>query len=236
VTIPTTINGMADGVPQAMRPLYWDVHLSTATNLNVLEGSMAANLDRLPKGCKFDEVAIMVPGPWHLERLRNLLGGPSGWVEFNEAEDLVFTNPFGTRYRVHYHFFQHPNRSYRLEVMYPSYEGIDGEAGFSPLHQALWEHGRMENTSGLTRYPIPHLSFKPQRRDLGVHRDGMTAGEERMQTWGQAYGQAVQHLKDQGFIHAQTCQSTYGRFGYFLHQDAQRQLYIKPRINTRDDA
>jgi hypothetical protein len=44
----------------------------------------------------------------------------------------------------------------------------------------------------------------------------------------------LQNLRDKGFVLAQACQSTYGEFWYMMHEDTKRQIYVKPRINTRD--
>jgi hypothetical protein len=57
---------------------------------------------------------------------------------------------------------------------------------------------------------------------------------DHLQTWRQAYGSAVQHLKDKACIPAMACQSTYGVFGYFIGNETARQIYLKPRVNLRD--
>lgn len=69
-----------------------------------------------------------------------------------------------------------------------------------------------------TKYPIPHLSFK-------YPGDSTQRG----------YSKAVQHLQEQACIHAMTCQSTYGAFGYFIGNETMRQIYVKPRVNLRDE-
>jgi hypothetical protein len=208
--LPGFLNSPVEGVPLAARPVYWDPDLPVATNENVINRWIGHYRDRLPAGAVIDEAAIMVPGPAEKYRLARVLE-PMGWERFNEAKDLVYTNPFGTRYFVEYMFFRKPGVPYRLEVMHMGEGRIDGESGFSPLHAALM---RADDFEGSLRFPLPHLSFKVP--------PGMT------------YGQAVDHLKAQACIHAQTCQSTYGHFGYYLGNDAARQIYLKPRVNTRD--
>lgn len=235
-TIPDRLNGYAPGVPTPNMPVFWDAQLAYQQNINTIERWLAHHREYLPEGCKFDEAAIMVPGPYHLTLLKSVLRG-QGWEHFNAASDLVYTNPFGTRYFVQYDFFRHELKEYRLEVMRPGLGAACGLPGFSPLHASLWENGRVPVTAGTQRFPVPHLSFKPIRRVLSNTSEREAAGREpRLQSWGQAYGAAVQHLRDKGFIHAQTCQSTYGRFGYYIHQDVQRQIYVKPRVNMRDEA
>lgn len=96
----------------------------------------------------------------------------------------------------------------------------DGYQGFSPLHAALWPEGRPNPTA--EAFPIPHLSFKPH----SVVFDKF--GKQK------AGNMALKWVQDKGFLLAQGCQSTYGAFWYLLHQDATRQLYVKPRINLRD--
>jgi len=201
-------------VPQETSPLWFDLSATMYDNLKTLDRWMAYYSGRLPRGIVIDEASILTRTETNMQNAAAYLR-EAGWEEFNTATDLVFTNPFGTRYTVEYRFFSNPHVFFRLELM-----RLTG--GFSPLHRALLEAPRPNSMS----WPVPHLSFKPQRRDLPV-----AAG---LQTWRGAYGEAVQYLRDNACIHAQSCQSTYGQFGYFLGNDAARQVYIKPRINLRD--
>jgi len=220
--IPDTLNGVAEGVPNASQPFCWNMREAVEENILKLEARFARYTGDLPYGCNFDEAAIMVPSLFHRARLVEALE-VAGWQVFNEAEDLVYTNPFGTRYFVAYMFLRHPKKRYRLEVMIMSEGEEDMRPGFSPLHASLWPDGERPYSSGSHLFPVPHLSFKATNIQgaEGKHR---------------SYSMAIRHLGNQGFVHAQTCQSTYGHFGYYLHQDAREQLYIKPRVNTRDDA
>lgn len=200
-------------IPLFRHPVYWDSRAMVGTNLNTLDRYIAAYRDKLPEGAVIDEASILVPNPWHGYHVGMNLR-EADWEEFNEAEDVVATNPFGTRYAVRYVFYRSPDTPYRIELMMP-FPDFMGEAGFSPLHSALWvPTGRPPEESRTRRYPVPHLSFKvPDRR---------------------GYGKAIQHLKDQGLMHAQTCQSTYGAFSYWLDTNVGRQIYLKPRHNMRD--
>lgn len=221
MSVPAMIDTDVTGVPMARTPVLWDRDETIETNMAVLHRWMAYYQDRLPNGTFIDEAAIMVPSPWHVEDLaKDLREG--GWDWFNSASDLVYTNPFGTRYFVDYNFFRMKDISYRLEVMCMSEGLMDGESGFSPLHASLWPNGRVPNSAGVRKFPVPHLSFKPRvYPHTEIDRE---------------YALCVDDLKTHGFIHAQTCQSTYGTFGYYLHQDCPKQVYAKPRINTRDAA
>ena len=206
--------GTMDGVPYMREPFYWDRRLTVSANVNAIKGMMWKYVGMLPDPVGgFDEAAIMVPNEAAREHLvRDLM--LAGWKVFNRAADLVFTNPFGTRYTVEYVFLKHPQQDWRLEVMLldrPT-KVRDGLTGFSPLHQALWyPNGINPSWEQHAELPVPHLSFKVA-----------------------SYAKVVQHMQDKHFIPAQVCQSSYGQFGYWLHQDATRQLYIKPRANTRD--
>ena len=221
MTVPAMLDTEVTGVPMMKNPLLWDRDLEVRANLSRLHRWMAHYEDRLPGKAEFDEAAIMVPSPWHVEQLGNDLR-EAGWGWFNAASDLVYTSPFSTRYFVEYNFFRCDGVPYRLEVMCMSEGRMDGEPGFSPLHAALWPNGVVPNSAGVRKFPVPHLSFKPYAYPNS--------------TLQRQYAMTVDDLKIKGFIHAQTCQSTYGAFSYWIHQDAQVQLYVKPRINTRDDA
>jgi hypothetical protein len=207
------LNATYPNVPYPLDPVHWDRRLGVAANISVIEGYMRQYSQYLPEGVAFDEAAIMV----NHERVQIDLAGEllrSGWEQFNHAADLVYTNPLSTRYAVEYTFFQHPNKPYRLEVMLLGQPTADGRTGFSPLHQALWFEGNTPPWASQAELPIPHLSYKPPMRMTGAR--------------------AVDLLTDQGFIIAQACQSTYGRFWYMAKNDARRKLYIKPRVNLRD--
>lgn len=214
-----TIYDMVPGVPDITPPLYWSRSSSVNKNLARIELNMdtAYRKLRAPDGTNpytFDEAAVLVPDPFH----RNALSADveaAGWERFNEAEDLVYASPFGTRYFVAYRFFRHPERPYRLEVMMPTY-GSDGRAGFSPLHTALWQPNGWPVRRLVVEeaYPVPHLSFKVPDRA--------------------AYSVAVDHLHGRGYLHTMTCHSTYGTFGYYASNEPTRQIYVKPRVNTRD--
>jgi hypothetical protein len=208
-----------EGVPFITPPLYWSRAASVPRNLARIQQHIADMYRKTatPEGEQpylIDEAAIMVPDPFQRSALTAQLEA-AGWEQFNEAEDLVYTNPFGTRYFVAYRFFRHPEWPFRLEVMMPSM-GSDGRGGFSPLHTALWQPDGwpLRRLQVEEAYPIPHLSFKvPDLKSFSV---------------------AVQYLKDKAFLHAMTCQSTYGAFGYYISNETYRQVYLKPRVNTRD--
>lgn len=200
------------GVPLPHEPLAWDRRLGVSANLNRLEAEMHRYQRWLPDGELLDEAALLAPNSSVRECLIHELGF-GGWQVFNRAADLVFTNPFSTRYVVEYTFLNHPRKPYRLEVM------MLGQ-GFSPLHQALWSpNGVTPEWGNHPILPIPHLSYKrtgPEARKL-VRKD------------------LDRYREELGFILAQACQSTYGEFWYLTHVDSVCKMYLKPRINTRDE-
>lgn len=194
-------------VPRASRPVFWDTTKAVRANLLWIQTWIAHYQYALPGGAFVDEAAVLLPSPYLVRKLAGSLA-EEGWEMFNTAEDVVYTNPFGTRYFVEYVFLRHPDYAFRLELMTRS-TGYDEEPGFSPLHAAL------VNAAIPNMYPIPHLSFKVQ-------------GDRR------GYGKTIQFLKDKACIHAMSCQSTYGQFGYFIGNETARQIYLKPRLNLRD--
>lgn len=209
------LQGTYEQVPYARTPFYWDRRLPVAANLNAVKHRMRQHAERLPSWVVFDEISLLVPDATAVISIENELWSV-GWSTFNTAADVVMTNPFGTRYTVAYTFLRHPRETFRIEVMVLGGQSAEGLHGFSPLHQALWPEGETPVWSEWAELPVPHLSFKVPP-DL-------------------TFGRTTDMLRDKGYLHAQTCQSTYGHFGYYLHQDAMRVLYVKPRVNTRDGA
>lgn len=219
--IPTRLDEPDVALPAFNTPVYWAVDQEVEHNMNKMELWIDDYKRYLPGGKAIDEVAVLTPSPWHADRLIEDLVAQE-WEHFNSADDLVYTTPFGTRYFVHYEFLRNAQANWRLEVMHMGVGKSDGQTGFSPLHQALWSpNGNTANTAGAYEYPVPHLSFKCTP----------TAADQSNRS---CYSRAVGHLQHQGLIHAQTCQSTYGVFGYYLPNDAEHQLYLKPRANLRD--
>lgn len=207
----------------ATPPVFWNLRRTVQDNVSRVTNWMAHYAGRLPEGAAIDEASVLAPRYRETLQLAAQLQR-DGWYRFNAAEDLVFTNPFGTRYRVAYEFFRHPNLSWRLEVMSLG-QDANGQRGFSPLHEALLSR------AGVSEWPMPHLSFKvPVDETLDKHLEG----EPLVSLRRRAYCRAVDHLKAKACIHAMTCQSTYGVFGYFLGNETQAQIYLKPRANLRD--
>lgn len=213
--------GPVSGVPFAREPVYWDRRLGVRANVSTIESYFLRYQRDLPAGCTFDEAAIMVPNP-SVRRALTMELERAGWQLFNKATDLVHTNPFGTRYQVEYRFFQHLERSWRIELMLLPDEEL---SGMSPLHRALWfPSGEVPTNKNHQTLPIPHLSFKPSPTEVAAVGGPV------------AVRGCLDHLRAEGYLMAQACQSTYGQFWYLLHNEATRQIYVKPRINTRDAA
>jgi hypothetical protein len=83
--------------------------------------------------------------------------------------------------------------------------------GFSPYHASLFEACRLHHAPA----SIVHASFK-------------VPDEE-------SYGAAVVGLRKAEYELAQHCESTYGRFSYFVRYDADNaRPALKPRLNMRD--
>lgn len=83
--------------------------------------------------------------------------------------------------------------------------------GFSPYHASLFEACRLHSAPA----SIVHASFK-------------VPDEE-------SYGAAVVGLRKADYELAQHCESTYGRFSYFVRYEADNaRPALKPRLNMRD--
>lgn len=215
--------GRYPGVPYTRTPLYWDTRLPIMTNVQVVEQYISEWSRLLPTDKHvIDEAAIMVPN----REARGLLErdlGMAGWEPFNVAADIVHTNPLDTRYVVEYSFLRHPRRAWRLEVMLLGEQTMDGQTGFSPLHQSLWfPSGLTPDAAEWPELPVPHLSFKPLASAVAE------LGAEK------AVRRDVDYLTERGWLIAQACQSTYGQFWYLAKNDGYKSLYLKPRINLRD--
>lgn len=155
-----------------------------------------------------------MPNAGHASALTELLVREPGYEYFNSARGRVTTYPFYTKYAVRYHFVRTP-RGYRLEIMHPS--GERG-AGFSPLHAAMWRpNGYPENHVDPSSYPVVHISYKVPNGDDNSYL--------REKEW-------LGRVADMG----QDCTSEYGQFSYWLPPCADYLVWLKPRVNLRDES
>lgn len=210
------LNTTHPNVPTERAPLWWNLDAPHQSNLDRMDRWIAHYDYALPLGHSIDEVAVQTMDPGRMSDYLNR----NEWEQFNDARDVVYTNPFGTRYSVSYRFFRHSAVRYRMEVMTMN-------DGFSPLHQSLWEQTTRMRGDNLDLLPVPHLSFKPNF--LSPITEGPLPARRQ-------YGKVVNHLVSKACLLAQACQSTYGVFGYFIGNETARQVYLKPRVNLRDQA
>ncbi len=162
--------------------------------------------DGLEFGAPIDELAFLAPDPWQLAQVVERLVAEFGFEQFNTAMDTVSTSPIPSNYTVHYDFLRHPELSVRLEMM-----SIVG--GASPLHDPI-RRGQAHGTV----CPV-HASFKLLDRDM-LHASQIAI-------------EATGH-----YLHTMKCESRYGEFHYYLPRVVpfgNPYLYLKPRINTRDE-
>lgn len=84
--------------------------------------------------------------------------------------------------------------------------------GVSPLHMAF---DTVLDSAGCV---LVHASFKCEDEET--------------------YAYSRQHMQEMGYLEAQRCESTYGRFGYWTTANPVPQAvpYLKPRVNLRDAA
>lgn len=124
---------------------------------------------------------------------------------FNAAEDTVKTTPIVSEYNVEYVFLEVEDYPFRIEAM-----NVAG--GYSPLHDAvIWDYDD----------PVEvHYSFKCFSLEDYRHTISLLDGFE--------------------FSMAMSCLSSYGLFSYWVpsgeneHFDIPENVFLKPRVNTRD--
>jgi hypothetical protein len=152
-----------------------------------------------------DEVAVMFTSPGDLRNFVEAAVRVPGVVLFNTAHDSVSTEPIPGHYDVHYWFLSMPE----TEGENPwRLEVMYAHPG-SPLHDSLRRQMTKE-----TPLMLVHASFK-------------CPDEE-------AYALAVHTLARNGYELLQRCNSTYGRFSYWLSDVESADTLLKPRVNLRD--
>ncbi len=176
-------------------------------------------LERLGFVNAIDEVALLFINPFQATEFLREAVTNDGVLLFNSATDHVHTLPLRTCYDVRYDFLTVPSPYWpENRIAGPRIEAMHLTDGYSPLHfAALME---MKET-GNPATPI-HASFKCDDEE--------------------DYAIAVDRLRTAGWEAAQRCESTYGRFSYWTplnpkewFDDALRDLYLKPRVNVRDE-
>lgn len=171
--------------------------------MNIEASLMGKSLD-----VAIDEVALLTMDHQHWTRCTQWLF-EGGWDHFNTASDIVHTEPFGVDYEVEYAFFRRADTRWRVELMHTPYDGVNG---YSPLHMALRAQHFLSPEAGYFQLPVVHLSYK-------VLTEGDLESEE-------------ERLQKHGYLHGQSCRSTYGWFSYWRKGIVDP--YVKPRVNTRD--
>jgi hypothetical protein len=153
-----------------------------------------------------DEMAVMFRDPGELRNFVEAAVRVPGVTLFNTAHDSVSTQPIPGRYDVHYWFLSMPQENGEQPWRL---EVMFAHPG-SPLHDSLRRQMTRE-----TPLMLVHASFK-------------CPDEE-------AYASAVHTLARNNYEMLQRCESTYGRFSYWLTDEVTDQgLLLKPRINLRD--
>lgn len=198
-----------------IRPNFWHSDIAHDQNVQTLDNAWeAANVAlhavHRQAGTPYDtgnlinELAILTPNHDCAMRVIESMVGQNG-TYFNNSLDFVETQPFGTEYRVKYHFVQLFGSAYRVEIMH-----LIG--GHSPLHTVL------AAATGEHTFPIVHASWKPP------------AGEAT-----EDYFDECKRLRVGGYNEVQACESSYGQFGYWRPRGVQEHnIYLKPRVNSRD--
>lgn len=157
-----------------------------------------------------DEIAIMFTSEKAFYEFITAAIAGEGVKAFNSAKDFVRTRPLESEYVVQYVFLEDGMKFLRVEAMYlPPFPH-----NHSPLHAARANLLSEEDTNvGI------HMSFKCSSMD--------------------DYSDVCDVLMEVDDAHlAQSCISTYGQFSYF-HIDGitdECGLYLKPRVNQRDDS
>lgn len=157
-----------------------------------------------------DEVALMLHEDHDYENVARAL--VRAGCQLNAvASDNVDVWPFGANYDVEYSFFQVPTQKLPLRI-----ELMRIMEGTSPLHAVYEDFGAKFHSLGVPAVPVVHYSFKCWTPD--------------------AYQRITEGLKFTGAVMAQGCNSTYGRFSYWVYTGltGRHMTYLKPRLNLRD--
>lgn len=175
-------------------------------------------------GQEVDEVALMFSQEHEVMKFIKAAVQVPGVKLFNVAHDNVQTYPIRRQYGVEYYFLE-TEWGYRVECMRLS-------GGHSPLH------GGIENT---------YFDTVGNQLDSGIVHYSFKCTDET------EYANALKVMETGLWHHAMTCESTYGRFSYWMtDEETDRRLvadgidwclaekgktleaYIKPRVNLRD--
>lgn len=130
----------------------------------------------------------------------------SGVKLFNVAYDHVETGPIESAYDVAYHFLEVVDLGMRVEVM-------KIERGVSPLHESHLSPYNPTVFGDVTTPAVVHLSFKIRDDE---------------------WEEVVKAIEEKGGQLVQECWSTYGHFAYFRVKHLGQNIYLKPRVNMRD--
>jgi hypothetical protein len=152
-----------------------------------------------------DEIAIDFPDEQTLYRWMLDAVAEDGVSVFNTSVDSVAVEPFKTNYDVRYVFLEAP----RLMTM--RVEAMCITNGLSPLHNSLRHRVPDSENSPL----VVHLSFKCQDKA--------------------DYEETISRLSTSGASRVVSCVSTYGEFSYWQLPGKDSPLFLKPRVNLRDE-
>lgn len=207
---------IVNGYGEVVKTMAYDAAASIAEDLLSSIGKLEDKYNEILRGLfgpstRVDEVAVLFPDDeWLWGFVRNL-NSRKEWEHRNSAQDAVATSPLAARYDVQYEFL------FRTDETRPPFriEAMKMLSGFSPLHA--------ERMSRDLHQPLPapiHASFRCDDED--------------------EYMVMSDVLSRNGWVAAQHCHSTYGRFSYFWKPgDADlwtSGCFLKPRVNTRDAA
>lgn len=186
-------------------------------------GDAAKEYDRILEqdldlaGIHIDEIAVLFQDPHNFDKFTKEAVRMDGCILFNTAEDHVHTMPMKTCYTVDYRFFTVPVQFLGETFSEMRIEAMMIQGGASPLHYAeLWN---VRDAPAFVS-PLVHASFK-------------CVNEEQ-------YAAVCHRLRTKGWEAAQRCESTYGKFSYWSPLEDEKYpdrppVYLKPRVNTRDE-
>jgi len=160
----------------------------------------------------FDEVAVIVGDRATADRVIVNAEVGQGYEHFNSADDAVkamWGDKAESRYTAQYDFLRRWDIPYRIEMMTVN----DGYSYAHRLHRNMLLRSR-----GSLEGIVVHVSYKPVEGGF------------------KGYDGEVGRLISLGLEPVQECVSTYGRFTYFQHPKLPDGLYIKPRVNLRDES
>lgn len=192
-----------------------ELHMNVGDVLKQIEFQRSLYQSVIAEEFVLDEMAIAFGDELTLSRFVSALNRHPGITHFGGDIDQVAASPLSSSYLAQFEWLSTP-LSFRIEAMRVV-------KGYSPLHAHRGHYINAAGNQHPGNYGWIHASFKLA--------DQAT------------YDQARQDLIEAGWYMVQSCRSGYGAYSYMapgndvmdLLGTEAASLYLKPRVNLRDD-